>query len=124
MESDPTQRTAYDNDDEPYWPEESANAAELRPQVVADDRDSRLQVPITEYILNAQQGDSVALEALMGQYRELVQRTAWRNPSPDVSFDDRVQHGLIGFWQAVERFTFEGIDGNDALRVRRQFFAY
>lgn len=122
MESDPTK--LREDDDLGYWldgPTATEADQDVAGELAVIDR---LQMPISEHIIRAQQGDEAALETLMGQYDGMLHYYAYKNASYNLPQEDRVQNGRIGFWHAVERFDFGGIDVNDTERVRRQFFSY
>jgi|GEM_PF-1946728 len=123
MESDPT-KPREDNDDLGYWLDVPA-AAEADQEAATDLAViDRLQTPISEYIIRAQQGDEVALKTLMGQYEGMLHYFAHKNASSDLPYEDRVQNGRIGFWRAIERFTFDGVDADNVVGVRKRFFVH
>jgi len=122
MESDPTK--LREDDDLDYWldgPTATEADQDAAGELAVIDR---LQMPISEHIIRAQQGDEAALETLMGQYEGMLHYYAHKNASSDLPYEDRVQNGRIGFWRAVERFTFDGVDADDVVGVRKRFFVH
>ncbi len=60
---------------------------------------------IVGLVAQAQQGDEQAAERLLQLYRPLVQHVARRFYLPDGEPEDVYQIGMIGLWQAIQRYN-------------------
>lgn len=81
--------------------------------------------PFTALMARVQRGDDErAFRLLLGQYTGLLRHYARKNPAPELPYHDRLQHGLIGFWQAAERFTIDDHEEIDDLDARKMFTSY
>lgn len=64
-------------------------------------------VEVSRLVIQAQQGDEHAAERLVQLYRPLVHQVARRFYLPNGEPEDIYQVGMIGLWQAIQRYNPE-----------------
>ena len=61
--------------------------------------------PISQELLQqAKAGDETAMAALIARMMPLIRKGAWSNRAPGLDFEDAVQEGLIGLFDALRRY--------------------
>lgn len=58
----------------------------------------------SERVKHAQDGDKVAVEEILNDYKNLVRSLARRYILPDGETEDLIQEGMIGLYNAIENF--------------------
>lgn len=63
-----------------------------------------MQIISQDLVLQAKSGDETAMAALIARMMPLIRKGAWNNRAPGLDFEDAVQEGLIGLFDALRRY--------------------